>query len=237
MRNYEIHLEIDEAVIPVAQPARRIPHSMKQVVNTKLEEMRKQGIIEKFEGATPWLSSLVVIPKKCGDVRLVVDMRKANTAFKRRRIQIPTVNEILQKMQGATVFTDFNEAQEAAFQKLKTTISSAPVLAHYNLNVPTKLVVDASPWAVGAILLQQQPDTNYHPVAYGSRSLTSTEVKYGHIEKEALALVYGCERFDMYVYGRKFELETDHKPLEYIFQPKASKPPPARIERWQLRLQ
>ena len=41
----------------------------------------------------------------------------------------------------------------------------------------------------------------------------------------------------MYLYGKKFELETDHKPLEYIFQPKASKPPPARIERWQLRLQ
>ena len=41
----------------------------------------------------------------------------------------------------------------------------------------------------------------------------------------------------MYLYGKKFELETDHKPFEYIFQPKASKPPPARIERWQLRLQ
>ena len=40
----------------------------------------------------------------------------------------------------------------------------------------------------------------------------------------------------MYLYGRKFELETDHKPLEYIFQPRASKPPPARIERWQLYL-
>ena len=91
--------------------------------------------------------------------------------------------------------------------------------------------------AVGAILLLQQTYTNYRPVAYGSRSLTSTEVKYGHIEKEALALVYGCEHFHMCLYGRKFELETDHKPLEYIFQPKASKPPPARIERLQLCLQ
>ena len=131
----------------------------------------------------------------------------------------------------------WNEAEETAFQKLKTTISSAPILAHYNLNAPTKLAVDASPWAVGAILLQQRPDTNYRPVAHGSRSLTNTKVKYGHVEKEALALVYGCEHFHMYLYGRKFELETDHKPLEYIFQPKASKPPPARIERWQLRLQ
>ena len=52
LKNCEIHLEIDEAVTPVAQPARRIPHSLKQVVNTKLEEMRKQEIIEKVEGAT-----------------------------------------------------------------------------------------------------------------------------------------------------------------------------------------
>ena len=73
--------------------------------------MRQQGIIEKIEGATPWLSPLVVIPKKCGDVRLVVDMRKANTALKRRRIQVPTVNEILQKMQGATVFTELDLSQ------------------------------------------------------------------------------------------------------------------------------
>ena len=61
LKNCEIHLEIDEAVTPVAQPARRIPHSMKEVVNTKPEEMRKQEIIENVEGATPWLSPLVVI--------------------------------------------------------------------------------------------------------------------------------------------------------------------------------
>ena len=74
-------------------------------------------------------------------------------------------------------------------------------------------------------------------MAYGSRSLTSTEVKFGHIEKEALALVYGCEHFHMYLCGRKFELETDHKSLEYIFHTKASKPSPARIGRLQLCLQ
>ena len=111
LKNCEIHLEIDEAVTPVAQPARRMPHSLKQVVNIKLEEMRKQGIFGKVEGATSWSFALVIIPKKCGDVRLVVDMRKANTALKRRRIQIPTVNEILQKMQGTTVFTELDLSQ------------------------------------------------------------------------------------------------------------------------------
>ena len=118
-----------------------------------------------------------------------------------------TITQPLWELTKSNSPFQWNEAQEAAFQKLKITISSAPVLAHYNLNAPTKLVVDASPWAVGTILLVQQLDTNYRPVAYGSRSLTSTEVKYGHIEREALALVYGCEHFHMYLYGRKFELE------------------------------
>lgn len=61
------------------------------------------------------------------------------------------------------------------------------------------------------------------------------ERRYSQTEKEALALVWACERFKIYVFGRKFELETDHKPLDCIFG-KLSKPS-ARIERWVLRLQ
>lgn len=72
--------------------------------------MRKRG--EKVKRTIPWLSPLAVITKKCRDVRLVVDMRKANTALKRRRIQILTVNSILQKIQGASIFTELDLAQE-----------------------------------------------------------------------------------------------------------------------------
>jgi hypothetical protein len=102
-------------------------------------------------------------------------------------------------------------------------------------------VVDASPWALGAVLLQQHADSpEYRPVAFGSRSLTETEMKYGHIVNEALAIVFGCELFHLYLLSKRFELETDHRPLELIFKPKLTghgKPPPARIERWLLRLQ
>ena len=63
-------------------------------------------------------------------------------------------------------------------------------------------------------------------------------MKYSQIEKEALAIVFGCSHFHRYVYDRSFELETDHRPLEHIFKPKPSnKPAPARVERWFLRLQ
>ena len=68
----------------------------------------------------------------------------------------------------------------------------------------------------------------------------SLKLKYGQIEKEALAIVFGCEHFHMYLFGRELELETDHRPLEHIYAAKptnSSKPQPARIERWHLRLQ
>lgn len=111
IKGREVKLEIDENISPIAQRARRIPHSMKSKVNEKLKEMREQDIIEEIEGATPWLSPLIAIPKKSGDIRLVLDMRIPNKALKRRRVQIPTVDEILHKMQGASVFTEVDLSQ------------------------------------------------------------------------------------------------------------------------------
>ena len=65
--------------------------------------------------------------------------------------------------------------------------------------------------------------------------LSDVERRYSQTEKEALALVWACERFNMYVFGREFELEKDHTPLEYIY-PQKSKPS-ARVEKWVLRVQ
>ena len=111
LKGTEVKLEIDKKVEPIAQRARRISHSMTSRVNEKLKEMLEQDIIEKAEGATSWLSPLIAIPKKSGDVQLVLDMRIPNQALKRRRVQMPTVDDILQKMQGATVFTEVDLSQ------------------------------------------------------------------------------------------------------------------------------
>lgn len=66
--------------------------------------------------------------------------------------------------------------------------------------------------------------------------MTATERRYSQTEKEALAIVWGIEHFHLYVYGDPFILFTDHKPLELIYANLISKPP-ARLERWMLRLQ
>ena len=111
LKGVEVTLQIDKSITPVAQAPRRIPHHLKKKVNDKLQEMRESGIIERADGATPWLSPLIAIPKKTGDVRLVLDMRVPNVALARRRVQIPTVDEILRQMEGAKFFTEVDLSQ------------------------------------------------------------------------------------------------------------------------------
>ena len=101
----EITLHIDTEISPVAQKARRIPFHLRKKVEQELLTLEQQNIIEKVDGSTPWVSPLVVIPKKNGDVRLCVDMRMANKAIKRERHPVPTVDDLIHTLNGATVFS------------------------------------------------------------------------------------------------------------------------------------
>lgn len=114
---------------------------------------------------------------------------------------------------------------DGEFTKLKEILSNAPVLRYYDVNAEVKLSVDASSYAVGAVLLQ-----NDQPIAYASAALTSAQKNYPQIEKEATAIRYGCKKFHEYVYGKKLTIETDHKPLEIIFK-KPLHTAPARLQR------
>ena len=129
----------------------------------------------------------------------------------------------------------WTDEQEAAFNELKDRLSSAPVLAYFNTDAHTQVIADASPVGLGAVLVQKQQDGNFRPVYYTARSLSDVERRYAQTEREALALVWACERFQLYLRGLEFDLLTDHKPLEVIYGPKSR--PSARIERWVLRLQ
>ncbi|KAF7645595.1 hypothetical protein LDENG_00201440 [Lucifuga dentata] len=97
--------------------------------------------------------------------------------------------------------------QVKAFHNLKQELSSATVLVLYDSNKDLRISADASSYGLGAMMLQKQDDT-WLPVAYASRSLSSTEQRYTQVEKEALALTWACERFSAFILGRHFELET-----------------------------
>ena len=91
-------------------------------------------------------------------------------------------------------------------------------MAHFDPSAPTQLHVHACPVGLGAIFTQTHGDET-RPVAYSSRTLKPVERRYSQTEREALAVVWGCERFHLYVYGTTFDIYTDHKPLEMIYSP------------------
>ena len=88
---------------------------------------------------------------------------------------------------------------------------------------------DASSHGLGAVLLQKQPDGEFKPRSYSSRSLTPTERLYAQIEKEALAFTWGCERFSDYLLELTFCIRTDHKPLVLLFSSKNLDKLPIRV--------
>ena len=109
-------------------------------------------------------------------------------------------------------------------------------MAYFAKDAKTRLVTDASPVGLGAVLEQQQEDGSYRPVYYASRKLSNVEKRYSQFEREALAVRWACQKFYLYLHGMEFELRTDHKPLVTVLGVKST-PPSARIERWLLYLQ
>ncbi|XP_052130596.1 uncharacterized protein K02A2.6-like, partial [Frankliniella occidentalis] len=131
----------------------------------------------------------------------------------------------------------WGQEQEEAFQKVKELIITAPVLGFFKKNAPTYVFADASPVALGALIVQIQ-DGQPKVIRYAGYALSEVEQRYSQTEKEAYALVFACEKFQFYLLGTDFYLVTDHKPLIFMFKNGANtKTASLRVERWALRLQ
>ena len=95
----------------------------------------------------------------------------------------------------------------------------------FDKNLPIKSACDASKLGLAA-MLEQLHGSVWYPTGFASRLLTAAEQNYSQIEKERLSIVFSCEKFHEYVYGLRFVVENDHKPLISIFQRALSKSPP-----------
>ena len=91
---------------------------------------------------------------------------------------------------------------------------------------------------VGAVLSHRFGEESERPIAYASRTMAPAEKRYCHLDKEALAIIFGLKKFYQYLYGRKFIIYTDHKPLSFLFDPTRAIPQLAssRLQRWALTL-
>ena len=127
----------------------------------------------------------------------------------------------------------WGETQEKSFQTLKGKLAMSPILQLPDLNKRFTLRTDASETGVGAILLQEIGGENF-PVAYASKKLNKCQKNYSTMERECLAVIWGIQRFEPYLYGKEFILETDHQPLTCVRKSKVAN---GRIMRWALALQ
>lgn len=412
LKDVKVKFYVDESVQPTAQPHRRIPFHLRKKVEAELKRLEQLDVIEKVDGPTPWVSPIVVAPKpkKPEEIRICVDMRLPNQAIKRTRHIMPTIDDILSKLNQATVFSkldlnsgyhqleldeesrnittfsthvglrrykrlnfgvtsaaeifqnhiaelltdisgslntsddiliygksqeehdqalkrvfdrlleknltlnkgkcEFNKDQiefygfmfgktgvspdpkkvtaiqnmktptnvkevrsflgltnyvsrfiadyanitkplrdltksnvewtwgpdqEAAFNRLKTELTGVKTMSYFNPNLETEVLVDASPFGIGAVLTQRDKHMS-HIISYASRALTDVESRYSQTEREALAVVWACEHYHLYLFGHHFTVLSDHKPLEGIYNKPTSRTS-SRIERWNLRLQ
>ncbi|XP_031432706.1 uncharacterized protein K02A2.6-like [Clupea harengus] len=138
----------------------------------------------------------------------------------------------------------WKKEQEDAFCLSKQLLKSAKVLAHYSADKELVLACDASPYGVGAVLSHIMEDGSEKPIGFMSRTLTPAEklqrrcARYSQLDKEGLAIIFGIKRFHKYIYGRRFTISTDHKPLISLFHEK--KPVPQmgspRVQRWAILL-
>ena len=121
----------------------------------------------------------------------------------------------------------------SAFNYLKRILTSDLVLRLPNFELPFKVQTDASQLGIGAVLLQTYPDGD-RPVCYMSKKLTECQQRWPPIELECYAIVTAIQQWSPYLQGRRFILETDHKPLETLMQkPQLN----AKCERWRMLLQ
>ncbi|XP_064479035.1 uncharacterized protein K02A2.6-like [Ornithodoros turicata] len=120
-----------------------------------------------------------------------------------------------------------------AFEAIKKMLTSAQILTHYDPRKEIFLAVDASSKGLGAVIYHRI-NGHYRPIAPASKALTPAETKYAQIEREALAIIFGVKKFHQYLWGRRFTLFTDHKPLTAIFGSKKGIPvtTASRLQRW-----
>ena len=112
-------------------------------------------------------------------------------------------------------------AQEMeAFDAIKAALTTAPVLAVAHPDLGYRIVKDASDYALGAILLQDQGN-GWQPIAFESRKLQPAELRRSVYEKEMLAVLHALKTWRCYVEGRPIELVTDHESLKWLLTQKS----------------
>ena len=203
-----------------------------------MKELKYLGVCISEKGMRPDDDSIKAIvnyapPEDKTEVRRFLGMFTYFSKFIRdASSKSKTIRELLHE-RNSFVWT---ECHQKCFENLKQEIISAPVLANYQTNCPTRISADSSAYGIGGILEQQQKDGLWRPVYFCSKTLSDAERRYAQIEKETLSLTWTAERLEQFLLGQKFTMRTDHKPLLRILKDKPIDQLTTRLQRFRMRL-
>ena len=150
--------------------------------------------------------------------------------LKRFSSVLTELSEPLRILQKCGTVWAWGSEQPTAFEKIKTVLTTLPVLIYFDKDKDHIIQTDASKTGLGAVLLQEG-----QPVVYASRALTDTEHRYSNIDRELLGVVFGLKRLYHYTFGKSITVETDHQPLTSIWK-KTTDTSTAILQRLLLRL-
>lgn len=150
----------------------------------------------------------VPIPKSVSELKSFRGMLNYYHCF------LPHLSSVLAPLHS---MRSWESPQQTAFERAKLLLQSSQVLVHYDTQKEVIRACDASPYGVGVVLSHRMPDGTERPVGFVSRTLTEAERNYSQLDKEGLAVIFGVKKFHNYLYGHKFTITTDHKPLLSLF--------------------
>ena len=143
-------------------------------------------------------------------------------------IMVPLTNMLRKAQRWAC-----GNEEQSAFEELKVALTKAPVLARPNFDLPFTIQTDASNYAIGAVLSQEE-NGEKHPICFVSRVLSKAERNYTVTEKECLTVIWAVDKLRPYVQGYEFTVVTDHASLKWLNN---LKDPAGRLARWATALQ
>ena len=144
-----------------------------------------------------------------------------------------TISHPLTELTKDTAIFNWTDKEQNAFEYLRNCLTTKPILAYPDFELPFIVFTDASNVGLGAILSQIQGGKE-RVIAYASRHLNHAERNYATIEKEALAIVFAVKKFKTYIHGHETKIVTDHAPLKWLMKVKDTN---AKLTRWALEIQ
>jgi len=98
-------IRVDDSVTPVVEPCRKVPFGLHDKLKQELDRMESLGVVAKVSEPTEWVNSMVIVPKKSGQIRVCFDPRNLNKAIRREHFRLPTREDIMSKFAGAKIFS------------------------------------------------------------------------------------------------------------------------------------